>query len=92
MATYRVLYGSAFGPSAAPAEVDPAAYREVARVEAADLEALFREMNAVGGTETCCRLRVRSMSVGDVAIDVATGEAWYCAAFGWERVAVRGAA
>ena len=26
----------------------------------------FREFNAVDGTEICCRLRMRSMSVGDV--------------------------
>lgn len=87
MATYRVLYVVPFGASEAPS-----AYREVARVEAAGLDALFRDMNAVDGTETCCRLRVRSMSVGDVAIDTATGEAWCCASIGWERVSVQGAA
>lgn len=50
----------------------------------APLEWVFREMNAVDGTETCCRLKVRSMSVGDVVVH--EGKAWECAPAGWEEV------
>jgi len=46
----------------------------------------FREMNAVDGTETCCKLRVRSMSVGDVA--VTPFGVWLCCSVGWEPVNV----
>jgi hypothetical protein len=93
MPTYSVMYRVDMPPPGgkAPADVDLSDYQAVATVEAPDLDALFRDMNAVDGTETCCKLRVRSMSVGDVAIDTAMGEAWCCAGFGWEPVTTRGA-
>lgn len=92
MTTYTVMYRLDMPPPGAdPAHVNLADYREVGEVEAPDLEALFREMNCVDGTETCCKLRVRSMSVGDVAIDVATGTVWYCAPAGWEPMPPRSA-
>jgi len=88
MTPYRVLYRTEkYNPDEAPSSVNLADYREVATVESDDLETLFREMNCVDGTETCCRLRVRSLSVGDVAIDP-SGSAFYCASCGWEPVTV----
>lgn len=56
-------------------------------VEAQDLEDLFRKMNVVDGTELPVELKVRSMSVGDVAID-GKGVAWMCMIAGWERLHV----
>jgi hypothetical protein len=44
----------------------------------------FREFNAVDGTETCCRLRIRSMSVGDV-VRTADG-VFLCASTGWTEL------
>ena len=87
---YRVLYREAGRdvPVAAPAVVSRARYREIGLIEAVDLEDLFRDMNAVEGNETCCKMKVRSMSVGDVAIDtrVGHGVAYYCASYGWRPV------
>jgi hypothetical protein len=85
---YIVLYrlgGANFGHSMAPTTVRRGNYHVVATVEAADLEALFRDMNAVTGDETCCRLGVRSMSVGDLAIDP-EGIVHYCAPGSWTTV------
>ena len=59
-------------------------YDKVADVPAEELEAVFREMNAVDGTELCCKLGVRSMSVGDVAVK--DGVAHYCCGMGWAAV------
>ena len=87
---YRVLYRESGRdiPVAAPAVVSRARYRDVGLVEADDLEGLFRDMNAVEGTETCVKMKVRSISVGDVAIDTRVGQgvAYYCASYGWRRV------
>jgi len=63
--------------------LDKAGYRKVAMVETDDLDVAFRQMNAVDGNELCCQLRVRSMSVGDVAVD-ADGVAHLCCSMGWE--------
>lgn len=52
--------------------------------ETPGLEYAFREMNAVDGTETCCKLRVRSMSVGDVV--VMPGGAFLCMSTGWNQI------
>lgn len=90
---YRVLYrsgGANFTGATAPLAVRWENYEEVGTVEAPDVEALFRDMNAVEGTETCCKLRVRSMSVGDIALDTREGVAWYCAPTGWKPVALIG--
>lgn len=87
---YRVLYRESAHdiPVAAPSVVSRARYRDIGLVEANDLEALFREMSAVEGTETCCKMKVRSMSVGDVAVDTRVGQgvAYYCASYGWRPV------
>ncbi len=84
---FRVLYLKSMRDAAhgdGPASVSRALYDDVGVVEAEHLEDLFRDMNAVvDGTETCCRLRVRSMSVGDVAIDTRDESAHYCASEGW---------
>lgn len=92
MPSYIVMYRPDTWPTAneAPVMVDLTEFRNVGRVGAADLEALFDDMQAVRGAETCCRLRVRPMSVGDVVIEEATGEAWYCAPVGWLPVQTRG--
>jgi hypothetical protein len=50
----------------------------------AALGVTFGEMNAVHGDETCCRLRLRSMSVGDVV--AVEGRAYLCASFGWKEI------
>jgi hypothetical protein len=49
-----------------------------------EIEGVFRQLNAVDGTELCCRLRVRSMSVGDVLVDAETKVGLFCAPMGWE--------
>jgi len=89
MPAFRVLYARSMRESypwhGCPASVKLTDYDEVATVEAPDLDALFREMNAVDGDETCCKLRVRSMSVGDVAVDD-VGQAHFCASAGWDLV------
>lgn len=91
MATYRVLYNENPDFFAAPkSPVNLAGYKVVAEVEALDHECVFEAMNAVDGTELCCRLRVRSMSVGDLLQDVATGEILACAPCGWEKVQAAG--
>jgi hypothetical protein len=89
---YRVFYLKSsrdlrFGQPA-PAKVDLDAYTFIANVDASNLDDLFRRMNVVDGSdfEMPQKLRCRSMSVGDVAID-RDGKAHYCASFGWENVA-----
>jgi len=76
-----------------PTEVDPADYDKVAEIGPDDtqdgasidcLGAVFRAMNAVDGSELCCKLHVRSMSVGDIA--VIDGVAHYCCSTGWAQV------
>lgn len=86
---YRVLYLESLLDAVhgeAPLSVSLAGYKEVGVVEAPNLGALFADMNAVDGTETCCRMHVRSMSVGDLAIDTRDDAAYYCASVGWKRV------
>lgn len=61
-------------------------YDEVALMDAFDLGDLFRQMNAVEGDEICVSMMLRSMSCGDVAVDMATGKAYFCAPIGWEQV------
>jgi hypothetical protein len=58
-------------------------FERVAVVEAEDKEDLFRKMNVVDGDELPVQLRVRSMSPGDVARDLTTGEVWLCDLVGW---------
>jgi hypothetical protein len=65
--------------------VNMADYEMIGTINADSLEHLYRDMNAIDGTETCCKMRVRSMSVGDIAID-ADGISHYCASFGWAAV------
>lgn len=62
-------------------------FERVAAVEAHDLEDLFRKMNVVDGDELPVQLRVRSMSCGDVARDMTTGEMWMCDLAGWVNLA-----
>jgi hypothetical protein len=69
--------------------LDRGSYRKVTEVETDDLEVVFRQMNAVDGTELCCKLRVRSMSVGDVAVDAA-GVAHLCCSCGWAETSFAG--
>lgn len=90
MATYSVLYLNADSFRDAmfitAANVDLGNYRLVAEVEADSPDGVFRDMNAVDGTELCCQLRVRSMSVGDLLIRRDTLEVLLCASCGWDVV------
>jgi hypothetical protein len=58
-------------------------FDRVAVVDASDLEDLFRKMNVVDGDELPVELKVRSMSCGDVARDLSTGDVWLCDLAGW---------
>lgn len=85
---YQVFYTKRLdAPYAVPPSVNGENYKPIGIVAADDLEHLFRVMNVVDGSsfEMPQKLRCRSMCVGDVAVDE-TGQAWYCASAGWERV------
>lgn len=69
--------------------LDRGVYRKVAELETDDPDVAFRQMNAVDGTELCCQLRVRSMSVGDVAVD-SNGVAHLCCSMGWAETSFVG--
>ena len=85
--SFRVLYREqAPTHGETPVVVSRARYREIGTVRAVNLEHLFRELNAVDGTEVCCKMGVRSMSVGDVAIDTRDDTAYYCEGVGWTTV------
>ena len=68
-----------------PRDLSPAAFDKIAEVEGDEPDDVFREMNAVDGTETCCKLRVRSMSVGDVLV-AENGISYLCESAGWKRI------
>lgn len=93
---YRVFYADRFPRTfmaPAPTKVNLGeGFTEVTTVETDTLETLFREMNVVDGTELPIKLRVRSMSVGDVAVEEGSGRAHYCASVGWSEVATEGVA
>jgi len=61
-------------------------YTEVGIIEAFDAGDLFTQMNVVEGDELPVKMGIRSMSCGDVAVDMATGKAYFCAPVGWEQV------
>lgn len=75
--------------SSASASVPASNYKHVVSLDATDLEDLFRRMNVVDGSdiEMPRRLRCRSMSVGDIAIDT-QGKAHFCASAGWEETEI----
>ena len=93
MNTYQVFYRrTAQLDMSTPKRVDPKDYEFVSPVDVpghdpdhGDLEKVFRLMNLVDGDEIPMTLRVRSMSVGDVAIGP-TGVGFYCASTGWVLV------
>lgn len=90
---YQVLYAKSLRDvpyGTTPESVSADAYNQVGYVDATDLEDLFRIMNAVDGTEHCCVIDVRSMSVGDIAIDE-SGQAHFCASMGWKQTVVASA-
>ncbi len=70
--------------------IDPTHYHKVNRgaVAAFDLAELFRRMNCVDGSDFELvgrgKLEVRSMSVGDVAIDE-NGRGYLCNNVGWAQ-------
>jgi hypothetical protein len=70
--------------------VDPvpvvAHYESVTAFQAASLHDVFREMNVVDGTERPVALRQRSMSVGDVVLDLDTGKGFIVASFGFDEL------
>jgi hypothetical protein len=61
-------------------------YEEVATLETESLSTLFREMNVVDGTELPVKLKVRSLSVGDIVMDVMARKCWYCSPVGWTEL------
>jgi hypothetical protein len=63
---------------------DPSHYKFIVAIEAKDLEDVFRQMNNVDGTELPAKLKIRSLSVGDVA--VVNGAASLCMPTGWQRI------
>lgn len=69
-----------------PTAFDTSHFKQVAMVEAVDLEDLFRNMNVVDGNELPVSLKVRSMSCGDVAKDAVTGQLWLCDLAGWTEI------
>jgi len=86
MPTYRVLYNMTSTRFMDPADVvDLGDYKEITTITATP-GAVFNMMNAVEGIELCCQLRVRSMSVGDLLQDVATGAVIGCCGCGWKEV------
>lgn len=69
---------------------DPKGYTEVVTLHpdapnvGGALDMVFRAMNGVDGTEANVALKVRSMSVGDIAeID---GALWRCENVGWSQL------
>lgn len=60
-------------------------YDEITKIEAESLGAAFRLMNVVDGDELPTKLKVRSLSVGDIVVD-ANGKASLCAPIGWIKV------
>ena len=65
-----------------PLAVD--SFQFVTKVEAFTLDELFREMNVVDGSEVPAKLKIRSMMVGDVVLDIASEKGWVCDMIGWK--------
>lgn len=70
-----------------PPKVEGVHFTHVATVDVADVGTVFRVMNTVDGSdfEVPQKIRNRSMSVGDVAVDE-TGRGFVCCMTGWESV------
>lgn len=74
----------------------PQDYEEIAMVECRDLEHLFRATNHINKSwllnpevmsSTVPDIRmVRSTSVGDIVVEVATGKKFYCQLVGWKEI------
>jgi hypothetical protein len=91
MPTFEVFYANDITAGYNRAAGVPVSLKElhsVARATADDLEHLFRMFNAVEEGDLPIKLGIRSMSVGDVAHDMDSGEFWHCSIIGWERVSV----
>ena len=88
MFNYQVYYriNTRFAP---PEVVNLSDYKFIAEVEATDLEDLFEKMNN-GHTrsEILAKLRVRSLSVGDVVINKGSDVAMICDYVGWKPVQI----
>jgi len=84
MPKFIIFYAKSlrYAPYQTPETSNPLDYRKVGEVEVESLGEVFRVMNAVDGTELCCQMGVRSMSMGDIAVDE-DGVAHYCAATSW---------
>lgn len=94
MNKYVVLYAIRFPPPSSQ-ELDPLGYKFVAIVDALDKEDVFTKMNVINGDEDelPLRLKCRSMSVGDVLVELKpSGElgTWLCGSVGWTKVNVPG--
>lgn len=89
MNVYRVFYNTDNARGGLPTmrsiaiDIVTEKYKEVATVEAENVDGVFRDMNVVDGTELPAKLKIRSMCVGDLVLNVITEGAVYCAASGW---------
>jgi hypothetical protein len=92
MNLYRVFYNTAHefkGFSTIEktiGDITAGKFKEVATLETESLDTLFREMNVVDGDELPVKLKVRSLSVGDIVMDVKSEKCWYCAPIGWTEL------
>lgn len=82
--TYEAMMKNPFAFSAPEEGLVKDDYTFVAELGDVFLEEVFRQMNIVDGDELPVKLKVRSMSSGDVVVDE-DGEVWYCAGAGWEK-------
>lgn len=85
MHTYKVFYAKDAMAGYKVPNFTLCGYDEVAVIEAECLDDLFRKMNVVDGTELPLKMKIRSMSCGDVAIDE-TGRKFFCALVGWTEL------
>lgn len=89
MNTYRVFYLTANARGGIPTmknisiDIVSEKYKEITTLRTTDVDMVFREMNVVNGNELPVKLKVRSMCVGDIALNVETDEAVYCSVEGW---------
>ncbi len=86
---FQVYYNEKSHFVATPPVIALADYKFVTNVNAENLEEVFEKMNVVDGDELPVRLRVRSLSVGDVVVNVSSNEAFACDPCGWRKVEVQ---
>lgn len=89
---FKVFYRKRFSVSIfdVPVEVSREEYRAVCVVDAGNADDVFRLMNVIDGDEMPVTLNDRSMSVGDVIVELkddgSDGPSFFCASIGWAPV------